>query len=134
MMNDERGWGMMDSRSHMFNSEFMGPLHDEMVNAYAEVFGVTPAQLNSDLKAGKTIWQLGEEKGLTMQEFRTKLEEARLKALAKAVADGVITQQQADWMKQSPQAGFGFCSGFGGWGGFNPTPGGEVNPVPTPTP
>jgi hypothetical protein len=134
MMNDERGWGMMDGRPYQFMSGFMGPMHDEMVNAYAEVFGITPADLNSQLKAGKTIWQIGEEKGLTMQEFRTKLEEARTKALDKAVADGVITQQQADWMKQAPQGGSGFWGGFGCWGGLNPTPGGQVNPVPTPTP
>jgi hypothetical protein len=137
-----RGGGMMGGaypggmmRGWNRSGEY-GPLHTYMVDALAEKLGMTSQQLQDELTAGKTIWQVAQEQGLTEAEIRTAMSEAARQAVDKMVADGVITQQQADWMLQRMQwrleNGGGFGQGVGpchgGWG----RPGRQWSPSPTP--
>jgi len=78
-----------------------GVLHDDMVAYIAGKLGMTVEALNIRLNAGDTVGQIASEKGLTVSEFRTLMQEARSQALDKAVAAGALTQAQADWMKQT---------------------------------
>jgi hypothetical protein len=89
------GPGMMGRRGGGF-----GPMHQYMVNAFAEALGVTPEDLQAQLDAGETMWTLAEAKGMTLDEFTALMTEARTTALNQAVADGALTQEQADWMLQ----------------------------------
>lgn len=75
-----------------------GLLQDYMQVVVASVFGMTPEELQAAQDAGKTMWDLVEEQGMTQEQFAAKMLEARTQALEQAVADGVITQEQADWM------------------------------------
>jgi hypothetical protein len=87
------------------------PLHNDMIAALAEGLGLTSEDLETRLENGETVWTIAEQKGLTLEQFRTLLTEARTTAVNQAVADGVITQEQADWMLdrmgQMGQGGFG---------------------------
>lgn len=101
-----------------------GLLHDYMFSAIASVFGVTPEELQAAHDAGQTMWDLAQEQGLTQEQFAAKMLEARTQALGQAVADGVITQEQADWMlsrmsQMGQGTGGGPCMGgdFAGRGG-----------------
>ncbi len=75
-----------------------GLLQDYMMEAVASVFGVTPEELQAAHDGGQTLWDLVQEQGLTQEQFAEKMLAARTQALEQAVADDVITQEQADWM------------------------------------
>lgn len=103
-----------------------GPMHDAMSSAIADALGMTVDDLLAAHAEGKTAWDLAEEQGLTAEEFSTLMLDARNAALAQAVADGTITQEQADWMQnrwnEMNENGFGpgsgFCDGSGFRGGM----------------
>ena len=84
----------------------------------AEALGMTVAKLQAAYADGKTLSDLMSERGLDAATVREKLIEAFDKALAQAVEDGVITQEQADEMQNGRGFGFGWPVGPGGRGGF----------------
>ena len=94
-----------------------GPLHEYMTGALAEALGITPEELISRREAGETLWQIADSLGISSEDFSTLAADARAKALDQAVQDGVITQEQADWMSQRMGSGFGpgagTCDGTG---------------------
>lgn len=77
-----------------------GWMHDEMVAAFADKLGMTTEEVEQKLTAGVSMAQLAQEKGLTQEEFNTLMQEARSTALDNAAANGTLTQEQADLMKQ----------------------------------
>jgi hypothetical protein len=96
-----------------------GPLHDAMVASMAEALGMDAATLEQRLDAGETMWQVGQTTSLSAEQFSTAMQQARADALKQAVADGTITQAQADWMAQRMgraaglERGNGSCNGTG---------------------
>ncbi len=112
-----------------------GPLHDYMLAAMANAFGLTPEELQASQAAGQTMWDLAQEQGLTQEQFAEKMLEARSQALEQAVAAGVVTQEQADWMLSRMSqmwqngAGAGPCMG-GSPGGRGGRSGGRWNTQP----
>ena len=62
----------------------------------AEALGMTTADLKSELEAGKSIAQVAEAKGIAPQTVIDALVADAKEVLAKAVAEGRITQAQAD--------------------------------------
>lgn len=107
------GGGMQNSTGEY------GPLHDYMFNAIAEAFGLTTDELQANHDAGKTMWDLAEELGISTEQFSAIMTEARTNAFEQAVADSVISQEQADWMlsRMGGQGG-GFGSCMDGTGNF----------------
>jgi hypothetical protein len=102
------GWmGGRGSRSNMGASNLAdgeGILHDYLIAAYSEKLNIPAADLEARLSQGETMSQIAVSTGLTIDQFRTLMVEARSAALAQAVASGTLTQAQADWM-QSRGAG-----------------------------
>jgi len=88
------GMGMMGR----WGQDGFGPMHEYMVDAFAEALGMTPEDLQAQIDAGKTPWQVAQSQGLTDEQIRDLMLKAHDKALDAAVAAGVITQEQADWM------------------------------------
>jgi len=82
------------------NDGAYGPLHDDMIAALAQGLGMSTEDLQARLAKGETVASIAQEKGLTLDQFRTLWQEARQKAINAAVAAGTITQQQADRMLQ----------------------------------
>lgn len=115
------GVGMMGWRGE----DGYGPMHEAMQEAIAEALGITHEELEERIAAGETVWSIAQEKGLSQAEFFQLMSEARSKALAKLVEQGVLTQEQADWMQERmtrmTQRGFGNgiggCMGVGFGGG-----------------
>ena len=77
-----------------------GILHDGMIAAFAEELNIPVADLEARLEQGETMAQIAVSTGLTIDEFRTLMVDARTQAIDQAVADGTLTQEQADWMSQ----------------------------------
>jgi|GEM_PF-1459019 len=95
---------------------------------FATVLGIDPTVLKDELKAGKSLVEIAQEKAnLTEDALIQKLTDAQTKKIDDAVTAGKLTQEQADKMKSGmadrlkkmveakPQAG-GMKGGFMGHG------------------
>ncbi|HQE91378.1 MAG TPA: hypothetical protein PLH19_03075 [Anaerolineae bacterium] len=100
----------------------------------ARALGMSLEDLQAAYKNGETLSTLMRAKGLDAATVREKLQTAYTAALAQAVKDGVITQEQADAMSQDMQDGPGFgmmpFEGRGGDRGPGPGRGGFRNGAP----
>ncbi len=110
-----------------------GPMHDYVEQALAEKLGLTEAQVEEQLAAGKTMYQIAVDAGTAEADVPALLEAVHKTAFDKAVAEGVLTQAQADdllarmqargWSVPCPNNGIrpmdgsGFRHGQGMWGG-----------------
>jgi hypothetical protein len=133
MMGGRQRGGMMGG----YRSDVQhGPMHEYMEKAMAKALGISEDDLEAALASGKTMWQVAEEKGLTLEQFQKVMLDARQEAFKQMVADGVITQAQADWMlsRMGGQGGrFGGQGGCPGMGGYNGGTGSRWNTPPSQT-
>lgn len=96
-----------------------GPMHTYMEQALAEKLGLTEAQVEDDLASGKTMYQVAIENGIAEADLSAFMSEVHRAAFDQAVVEGVLTQDQANWMLErmlSMEAGghgYGNCA-FGG--------------------
>ncbi|MBN2005546.1 MAG: hypothetical protein JXA21_19460 [Anaerolineae bacterium] len=101
----------------------------------AEALDMTVADLSTALDAGQTIAQLAEAKGLTLDDVVDAIVAPHLERINQAVANGNLTQEQADaqiatlkeHMLQRLTDGFSFGTGTRGWDN-------DDRPVPGPMP
>ena len=98
------------SGSGMFGD---GLIHDEMISILAGKLGLTADELNTRLNAGETIADIASEKDMSVVEFRQLMLDAHTEAVALAVKNGTITQEQADWFKSRPGTERGSGMGMG---------------------
>jgi len=94
----------------------MRPGKGGMANeAIAEALGLTQEELQAELEAGKTLAEVAEEQGVELQDLRDAAEadreQARRDAIAQAVKDGDMTQEQADWIIEGMDNGYGGPAG-----------------------
>jgi hypothetical protein len=89
-----------------------GTLHDYMEKALAEKLGIPLVTVESQFDAGKSLYQIALDNGITQANLTALMLEVRTQALKAAVADGVITQAQADRMTQRGGRGKGIGSGM----------------------
>ncbi|CAG0953084.1 hypothetical protein ANAEL_00177 [Anaerolineales bacterium] len=97
-----------------------GWMHDYVEEALADKLGITEADVESALASGKTMYQIALDNGVKEADVPALLTEVHKAAFDKAVADGVITREQADFMLQRMTAngyGFGNCPMQNGQGG-----------------
>lgn len=87
----------------------------DMQAIVADALGITVEELEAARAEGKTIPQLIDELGLDRVEVRESIRAGREAAINQALAEGTITQEQADWLLN--QGGRGAGRGFGGPGG-----------------
>jgi hypothetical protein len=90
-----------------------GLLHDYMEKALAEKLGIPLATIEAQFDAGKTLYQIALDNGIAQADFPALMLDVRTKAINAALADGVITQTQADWMLRSRGRGMGAGMGSG---------------------
>ena len=99
-----------------------GILHEYMEKAVAGKLGISLAAVESQFDAGKSLYQIALDNGITLADMPAFMQDVRSQALKAAVAAGVITQAQADRMLQGGgrgmgarmmQGGTGHCGGTG---------------------
>lgn len=88
-----------------------GNLHSYMVMAFAEKLGLKVEDIEAQLSAGETMYDIATAAGVKAENFPALMVEVRSQALSAAVKAGVITQAQADWMNSH-----GFGRGGYGYG------------------
>ncbi len=91
----------------------MAQYRDVMHAAVAEALGMTVEELNAAMAQGTMMWQLAEERGVAFEDVIAAKQAARAGTLTQLVEDGVITQEQADWMGSRMQSRL---QGNGGYG------------------
>jgi hypothetical protein len=66
--------------------------------AIAEALGLSVEEFEAALAEGKTPAILAQELGVDFAEVQAAMDAVHIEALQQAVADGLITQEQADWI------------------------------------
>jgi hypothetical protein len=97
-----------------------GAMHDYVEEALADKLGITEKDVEDALASGKTMYQIALDNGIKEADVPALLTEVHTTAFDKAVADGVITREQADFMLQRMTANgfnFGNCPMQNGQGG-----------------
>ena len=89
------GPGMMGGRGSY------GQMHEYVEQALADKLGITRVELETQFASGKSMLQIALDHGIAEANATTVLTEVHKTAFAKAVADGVLTQAQADSMLQA---------------------------------
>jgi len=107
------GFGMMGGRGMMGGQGGYGFMHDSVEQALAEKLGLTEEQVEDALANGTTMYQLALDNGVAEADLPAFMNEVHQAAFDKAVADGVVTQEQADWMQERMQGMFTDGYGFG---------------------
>lgn len=67
-----------------------------VIDSEADVLGISPETLRKDLKAGQKVADLAKDKGMTKEQFETRLVASLKPRLAVLVDHKAITQAQAD--------------------------------------
>ena len=121
-------WESMNYMHQWMNTS--GGMHTFVWNTLAEKLELSNEELYEQVNNGRTIAQIAETKGITITDLVATLEMAHVDVLNQAVADGNLTQDQADnilaqmtgsyeWMidnmgfgkMMGGQVGFGDCHG-----------------------
>ena len=127
---------------------FGGPGSWDNFDAMAKALNLTPTQLFEELHSGKTLDAIAKAQGVDLAKVQEAANAARLQvlkdAIAQAVKDGKMTQEQADWLLQGLEKGytgkgrgseFGLGHGPMGRGGMRGPGGRGTAPIPaTPAP
>lgn len=101
--------------------DFPGPR-----GALAELLGLDREELHEKLESGTTIQELAEEAGIDLdafhEEMRANRQEDLQTRIEQALADGEISQDQADWLLEGLEKGYldGPFFKAGGRGGHHP--------------
>jgi hypothetical protein len=82
---------------------FLGGGENSLVSVAADKLGMTVSELTTELRGGKSIADLAGEKGVDTQTIVDAYLDQLKTKLDQAVADGRITQTQADTMLQREQ-------------------------------
>jgi len=90
---------------------------DDAQAVIAEQLGLTVEELAAARDEGTHIYDLAEEQGIDMDTLMTAVSDARAAAFEQAVADGLLTQEQADLLLSQQGPHFGGPGGHGGPGG-----------------
>jgi hypothetical protein len=104
-------------------------------DAITNLLGMSQEEIYTERSAGKTLSEIAQEKGVTDQQVIDAMLAGRQEVIDQALADGRITQEQADWMQEAMKTmtplmltkpfgsgGMGGMrgSGHGRWGGTTP--------------
>ncbi len=93
-----KGWGGVMGGCGFGNLRGQGFMRDYVISAFADAVGLSVDQVNSRLANGETLKQIAIAQGTTEASLPALAQQVFRAALDKAVADGVVTQAQANLM------------------------------------
>lgn len=76
---------------------------DERVTIVAEMLGMQPREIVTALRGGQTIADLAGEEGVALDEIVAAILAPQAERLAAQVADGTLTQAQADYLSHEAE-------------------------------
>lgn len=72
--------------------------------------GMTDKEITDGLNAGKTMYDLAKEKGMTEEQLKAAVLEEKNKAVDKAVVDGKITKEEGETLKANLKNNVDSCT------------------------
>jgi len=104
-------------------------LHSYIVGEYAEVLGITEAELESYRESGVTLFQIVEDLNLDKDAVSQKLQQIRQNAIQRAFEEGTLSEEDYQFLMDRAEFGHGFGRGMGSGngtgGGFGKHQGGR---------
>jgi hypothetical protein len=80
-------------------------IDEEALHAkFADALGITSEAFEAAIAEGETLYSLAQEHEVDFAVLKALMEEAHAAALAQAVEDGRVTQEQADWILERREA------------------------------
>lgn len=83
--------------------------YDYSSSVLKDKLGMTDKEITDGLNNGKTMYDLAKDKGMTADEYKAALIEAKTEAIDKAVSNGTITKEQGDSLKENIKNNIGNC-------------------------
>jgi len=109
--NSNRGAGMANETGEAMN--LMAVDEADMHAAIADALGMSLDEFETAVAEGKTPIILAEELGIDFAEVQAAMDALHEAAFEQAVADGLITQEQADWIMSHRGGAAGQSGGMG---------------------
>ncbi|MDF1500999.1 MAG: hypothetical protein P1P76_11065 [Anaerolineales bacterium] len=121
---DATGWGAGRGPGTGLLAAYDEAIHAEL----AKALGMSVEEFEAARADGVTLAALAAENDVPLEDLQAVMHEARAEAIKDALADGAITQEQADWLLERGAMGYGpgtaqgLCDGTGprGAGGMGP--------------
>lgn len=122
MMGDSSGMGSMGNMNGMMDSmSSMGDMMDNLLNVAAQNLGMTTDQLQNELRSGKSLETISEEKGVKPDKLVKKLEKVVREDVKQFRKDGSLTKEQEKMLLSMRENigtmlntnGMFACNGFG---------------------
>lgn len=111
-------WGPMHGRRGTWSSD--EPLmHDAMVQAVADVTGLSIDEIESRISAGEHLFEIAQDAGMDPDDVFELVQETRAAFLADALDAGLITEEHYQWTLERMEddeygPGYGGCHRFDG--------------------
>ncbi len=93
-----------------------GLLQSYMDQALAAALGITVEELQALRDSGETLWAYVQSQGLSFEDLQALLSDVRETAIEAAVADGVLTPEQAEWILSRANGGPVYAGANAGYG------------------
>lgn len=134
---NRRGSGPRGNRPRqgpaLSNPGWIEDYQDDLQSALANVLGLSVEELDAAKAEGVKLDEIAAEQGVELEDVKAAMQSAHEDILAQAVADGALTQEEADAIAEHQAEGNGRCRGpqgpRGNRRGQGPAPGG---PAPAP--
>jgi len=94
-----------------------GDMHESLEIALADATGLSEKEIEERFEAGETHLEIALAEGMTEEEFFELMNSVHSSFLDEAVASGLLTEEQAEWMKERMSQKWGNFSQFGRYGG-----------------
>jgi len=96
--DDGEFWGPMHGRrgDGAFEANFL--MHDALIQAVADATGLSVDEINTRLEDGERLVSIALETGLDEEGFFELMAEIRETVMAEALEDGLISEEQYQWM------------------------------------
>lgn len=118
------GRGMMGAGGYGFMAQNVNDsvMHDAMFDSLAKALGLSRNDLDARVAKGETPAQIASSKGISAADFTKIWTEARKAGMDAAVAKGLITKEQSEWMlNRMNNRGGGYGPGNCPYCGTTPT-------------
>ena len=93
-------WGDGDDGCWMGGDDHDGPVHEAVVSALADALGLSVEEIEERHDAGESMWEIAEAQGLSSEEAYQLMLSVHEAAMEEAVAEGWLTEEQAEWMQE----------------------------------
>ncbi|MBU7006151.1 hypothetical protein [Phosphitispora fastidiosa] len=79
----------------------LGRVYGNMMDSVSKLLGMEPAEVRTERQSGKSLSQIAESKGVTEDKLVDSIVEQRKSQLDQSVANGTISQEQAEYCEEN---------------------------------